>query len=115
MSLRVTKKLRFDDSDVAPDGYCYAGFNFLLTDDHREYCVRLYDDEPGSATVIEPDDIVRLPEARSVVDFITAELGCSRVSFYCDGVGHYRQIDLASLEFRTEKSQEAEQDIASNR
>ncbi|MEZ5326575.1 MAG: hypothetical protein R3F19_16125 [Verrucomicrobiales bacterium] len=106
MSLRVTKKLRFDDSDVAPDGYWYAGFNFLIADDHREYCVRLYDDEPGSATVIEPDDIARLPEARELMDFHQDRVGMLLLPSIVIMLATTERFGVT--EFRAEESQEAE-------
>jgi hypothetical protein len=109
MSLRVTEKRRFDDNDLAPNGDCYSGFDFLMKDNRREYCIRLYDDEPGAAIVIEPFDIKDLPEARTVADFITTELACSNISFYCDSAGHYKPIDVASLEFKPEEQDGAGQ------
>ena len=99
MSLCIAGKHRFDDNDCSPEGYCYSGFDILIKDALREYLVRLYDDEPGNAKVIAPLNIARLPEARQLVDFVTAELGCKMIELYCEDAGYMKPVDISTLEF----------------
>jgi hypothetical protein len=99
----VTSKERFDD--VGPqdsDGYyeyAYHGYNYVIGVDERTFLVRTYDDEPGVATVIDPTDARTCAEARLLVQFIAATLGCTSVQFYCGPVGTYRPVDIQTLEF----------------
>lgn len=99
----ITSKERFDDvAPENPDGtvdYAYHGFNYVIAVDESVFQVRMYDDEPGIATVISPTDARTRPDARALVEFITSTLGCAGIQFYCGPVATYRLVEIRTLEF----------------
>lgn len=100
--MKLRSKSRFDDvGPVDADGffeYAYRGYNYEVVSGERVFCVRTYDDEPGIAVVIGPNDARTSSKARQLVDFVMTDLGCSRIKFYDSG-GAYRFVDIQTLEF----------------
>lgn len=47
------KFTRFDDVDYDV-GYAYRGYNYDIKNEEDVFLIRLYDDEPGQATVVRP-------------------------------------------------------------
>ncbi|WP_338526741.1 hypothetical protein NUH87_06265 [Pseudomonas batumici] len=93
------KTTRFDDVDHNL-GYAYHGCSYVIQDAEHVFHIRIYDDEPGKATVIRPTQIPEKNSLGKLVEFLQSELGVSRVSFYKGDQGRYADIDLVSLAFR---------------
>ncbi len=88
-------------TEVAPEMTCH-GFNFFMTVDDVVFKVRHYDNLPGVATVIEPKESNQLSQAKSVVHYLTSVLGREMVLFYDGTSDTYREVDLETLEFKTD-------------
>ena len=100
--ITIRNKQRFDDigeqNAAGFYDYVYSGFNYDIAAGEREFNVRTYDDEPGIATVIEPTNARTCSDARQLVDFLIATLGCTGIKFYAPD-GGYRLVDIQTLEF----------------
>lgn len=103
--ITIRNKQRFDDigeQDAAGFyDFVYRGFNYVIAAGEREFHVRTYDDEPGIAIVIGPTNARTCSEARQLVDFLIATLGCTGFKFYAPD-GAYRLVDTQTLEFAAE-------------
>ena len=98
--MKIVKSTRFDDLDH--DGeYEYCGFNYDIQSDEDIFLVRTYDDEPGRATVVNPNSMSKNGNLRKLVEFLRSELGVSRIYLYKGESGSYAEIDLDSLAFCT--------------
>jgi hypothetical protein len=100
--MTIKNKRRFDDvGEQDADGfydYIYRGFYYEIAMGERVFHVRTYDDEPSVAIVVRPTQARTSSEARPLVEFLIATLGCTRIKFYAPD-GGYRFIDNATLEF----------------
>jgi hypothetical protein len=99
----IREKQRFDDvGDVQPDGsvdFEYHGYNYRITIAEQEFRVRTYDDTPSEAIVISPVSAQQLPQARQLVEYLAAELGCKIVKFYYGPTGGFRAVSFDTLDF----------------
>jgi hypothetical protein len=92
------KSTRFDD--VNHDfGYAYRGYNYEIQNEEDVFLIRIYDDEPGQATVVRPTTMSKNCNLRKLVDFLQSELGVSKIYLYKGDLGIYAEIDLDSLAF----------------
>ena len=99
--LTLMRSDRFDDTDEAAD-YAYHGVNHHIGGELGSYQVRLYDDEPGIATVIAPADARTLGEAGDLVALIQSQFGARTIRFYRAAAtgAPYAAIDPDTLEFK---------------
>ena len=83
--MTIRNKRRFDDvGEQDADGLCdyvYRGFNYEIATGERVFYVRTYDDEPSVAIVVKPTDARTSSEARPLVEFLLAALGCTSIKF----------------------------------
>ena len=98
MALAISDKVRFDDNDVAPDGVCYSGFDYFISGASEAYCVRQYDDEPNSVTLIMPESVSNTKRLRTLVDFLTSTLKIDELWLATDSSATYDQLDLSTLD-----------------
>jgi hypothetical protein len=96
--LKIVKSTRFDDVDH-DIGYDYPGFNYDIQNEEDVFLVRIYDDEPGRATVVRPTTMSKNGHLRKLVEFLQSELGVSKIYLYKGDLGSYAEIDLDSLAF----------------
>ncbi len=92
------KSTRFDDVDHEV-GYEYRGCNYEIQNEVDLFLIRIYDDEPGQATVVRPTTISKNGNLRKIVEFLQSELGVSKINLYKGELGSYAKIDLDSLAF----------------
>lgn len=97
-TLKIIESTRFDDVDHDL-GYEYHGYNYDIQSEEDMFLIRIYDDEPGQATVVRPTSISKNKKLRQLVELLQSELGVSRVSLYKGGMGCYVEINLDSLTF----------------
>jgi hypothetical protein len=99
--ITLRSKTRFDDvGEMDADGfyeYVYRGYNYQIAAGDDVFGVRIYDDEPHVA-LINPPNARTHREAKPLVDFIVANLGCSQVKFLAPS-GGFRSVDLETLQF----------------
>ena len=99
---QIANKIRFDgDGEEAADGkvdYAYRGFNYDIKVAGRMFKVRIYDDEPGVATVITADARTAV-EVNELAAFILQELSVIELRFYCGPTGSFKAVDPQTLEF----------------
>jgi hypothetical protein len=99
---KIASQQRFDDvGDTDEDGYvdyAYHGFNYVVEVEGQQYNVRIYDDEPGVASVIGPTDARHLSETPALLTFLAKSLNCSRFQLY-HGTFGYREVDPVTLDF----------------
>ena len=91
------KSTRFDDVDHDV-GYEYRGCNYEIQNEEDVFLIRIYDDEPGQATV-RPTTMSKNGSLRKLVEFLQAELGVSKICLYKGDFESYTEIDLDSLAF----------------
>jgi hypothetical protein len=96
--LRIVNATCFDDVDHDV-GYEYRGCNYVIQNEEDEFLVRIYDDEPGKATVVRPTTMSANGSLRRLVEFLQSELGASKIFLYKGELGSYAEIDLDSLAF----------------
>lgn len=96
--MKIVKSTRFDDVDHDL-GYEYRGYNYDIQNEENVFLIRVYDEEPGQATVVRPTSMSKNENLRALVEFLQSELEVSRVSLYKGDVGCYAEIDLDSLTF----------------
>lgn len=96
--MKIVKSTRFDDVDH-DFGYGYRGYNYDIQNEEDVFLIRIYEDEPGQATVVRPTSMSENDSLRTLVDFLQSELGVSRISLYKGDVGSYAEINLDSLAF----------------
>ena len=96
--MKIVKSTRFDgvDHDV---GYEYRGYNYGIQNEEDVFLVRIYDDEPGQATVVHPTMMSKNGNLRKLVEFLQSELGVSKIYLYKGDLGGYAEIDVDSLAF----------------
>jgi len=92
------KSTRFDDVDHEV-GYEYRGCNYEIQNEVDLFLIRIYDDEPGQATVVRPTTMSKNGNLRKIVEFLQSELGVSKINLYKGELGSYAKIDLDSLAF----------------
>ena len=92
------KSTRFDDVDH-DFGYENRGYNYQIQNEEDVFLIRMYDDEPGQATVVGPTTMSKNGSLRKLVEFLQYELGVSKINLYKGDLGSYAEIDLDSLEF----------------
>lgn len=97
-TLKIVKSTRFDDVDH-DFGYEYRGCNYDIQNEVDVFLIRIYDDEPGQATVVRPTSMSKNNSLRKLVEFLQSELGVSRISLYKGDLGSYAEINLDSLAF----------------
>jgi hypothetical protein len=92
------KSTRFDD--VGRDfGYEYRGYNYAIHNEEDVFLIRIYDDEPGQATVVRPTTMSKNGSLRKLVEFLQSELGVSKIYLYKGDLGSYAEIDFDNLAF----------------
>jgi hypothetical protein len=96
--LKIVKFTRFDDVDHDV-GYECRGYNYDIQSEEDVFLIRIYDDEPGRATVVRPTPVSKNGNFRKLVEFLQSELGVSKVYLYKGDLGSYAEIDLDSLGF----------------
>ncbi|MCP2229201.1 hypothetical protein OKW12_004655 [Pseudomonas silensiensis] len=96
--MKIVKFTRFDDVDHDV-GYAYRGYNYDIQNEEDVFLIRLYDDDPGQATVVSPTTMSKNGNLRKLVEFLQAELGVSKICLYKGDLGSYAEIDLDSLAF----------------
>ncbi|VVP55308.1 hypothetical protein PS880_05643 [Pseudomonas fluorescens] len=96
--MKIVKFTRFDDVDHDV-GYAYRGFNYEIQSEEDVFLIRIYDDEPGRATVVRPATMSKNGHLRKLVEFLQSELGVSKIYLYKGDLGSYAEIDLDSLAF----------------
>ncbi len=96
--LKIVKSTRFDDVDHDL-GYEYRGYNYDMQSGDDVFLVRVYDDEPGQATVVRPTSMSKNENLGKLVEFLRSELGVCRVLLYKEDAGGYAEIDLDGLTF----------------
>lgn len=96
--MKIIKATRFDDVDHDL-GYEYRGFNYEIQSEEDMFLIRIYDDQPGRATVVRPTSMSKNKKLRTLVELLQSELGVTRVSLYMGGIGCYAEINLDSLTF----------------
>ncbi len=96
--MKIIKTTRFDDVDHDL-GYEYRGYNYEIQSEEDTFLIRIYDDEPGQATVVRPASMCKNKNLRKLVEILQSELGVSRVSLYKGDIGSYAEINLDSLTF----------------
>lgn len=96
--MKIVKSTRFDDVDHDL-GYEYRGYNYDIQYEEAVFLIRIYDDEPGLATVVRPTTMSANASLKKLVEFLQSELGVSRISLYKGDLGSYAEIDLDSLAF----------------
>ncbi len=96
--MKIIKATRFDDVDHDL-GYEYHGYNYVIQSEEGMFLIRIYDDEPGQATVMRPTSMSKNKKLRTLVELLQSELGVSRVSLYKGDIGCCAEIDLDSLTF----------------
>lgn len=92
------KSTRFDDVDHE-FGYEYGGYNYDIQNEENVFLIRIYDDEPGQATVVRPTTMSKNGNLRKLVEFFQSDLGVSQIYLYKGDLGSYAEIDLDSLAF----------------
>lgn len=92
------KSSRFDDVDH-DIGYEYRGCNYEIQNEEDVFLIRIYDDEPGQATVVRPTAMSKNGNLRKLIEFLQSELGVSKICLYKGDLGSYVEIDLDSLAF----------------
>jgi len=97
-TLKIIKTTRFDDVDHDL-GYEYRGYNYEIQSEEDTFLIRIYDDEPGEATVVRPASMSKNKNLRKLVELLQSELGVSRVSLYKGDMGCDAEINLDSLTF----------------
>lgn len=97
-TLKIIKTTRFDDVDHDL-GYEYRGYNYDIQSEEGMFLIRIYDDQPGRATVVRPTSMSKNKKLRTLVELLQSELGVTRVSLYMGGIGCYAEINLDSLTF----------------
>jgi hypothetical protein len=97
-TLKIVKSTRFDDIDH-DYGYEYRGCTYDIKNEEDVFLIRIYDDEPGQATVVRPTSMSKNNSLRKLVEFLQSELGVSRISLYKGDLGSYVEINLDSLAF----------------
>jgi len=97
--MQVIKELRFDDSDVAPEGVCYIGVDRQIIESDVELYIRSYDDEPNTAIIMEPERALGSAYSKALVKFLKTEYNFVRFQFPCDVTGGFEEIDLESMQF----------------
>lgn len=97
-ALKIVKTLRFDDVDYDM-GYAYRGFNYVIQNNDDEFLVRMYEDEPGAASVVSPTQMSKNRNLRKLVDFLKSELAVSKIYLLKGELGSYAELDLDSLAF----------------
>lgn len=96
--LKIVKSTRFGDVDHN-FGYECRGYNYDIQNEEDVYLIRIYDDEPGQATVVRPTIASKNRIPRKLVEFLQYELGVSKIYLYKGDLGSYAEIDLDSLAF----------------
>ncbi len=96
--MKIVKFTRFDDVDYDV-GYAYRGYNYDIKNEEDVFLIRLYDDEPGQATVVRPTTMSKNGNLRKLVEFLQSELGVSKICLYKGDLGSYAEIDLDNLLF----------------
>ncbi|MVV49021.1 hypothetical protein EJA72_12315 [Pseudomonas sp. PB120] len=96
--MKIVKSTRFFDVDH-DIGYDYRGYKYEIQNEEDVFLIRLYDDEPGQATIVHPTTMSANRSLRELVDFLQSELGASRISLYKGDLGSYAEIDLGNLKF----------------
>ncbi|PAU62506.1 hypothetical protein BZL43_02735 [Pseudomonas sp. PICF141] len=96
--MKIVKSTRFDDVDHDV-GYEYRGCNYEIQNEEDVFLIRIYDDEPGQATVVRPTSMSKNGNLRKLVEFLQSELGISKINLYKGDLGSYAKIDLNSLAF----------------
>jgi hypothetical protein len=96
--LKIVKSTRFDDVDH-DFGYECRGYNYDIQNEEDVFLIRIYDDEPGQATVVRPTTMSKNGSLRKLVEFLQSELGVSKIYLYKGELGSYAEIDLDSLAF----------------
>lgn len=97
--MRIVNTTRFDDVDHDA-GYEYRGFNYVIRNEMDEFHVRIYDSDPGKATVVHPTSMYENCKLRMLVDFLQSELSASSIYLYNGRVGGYEEIDFKELILR---------------
>lgn len=92
------KSNRFDDVDH-DFGYEYRGYNYDIHNEEEVFLIRIYDDEPGQATVVRPTTMSKSGSLGKLVEFLQYELQVSKIYLYKGDLGSYAKIDLDSLSF----------------
>lgn len=116
MQLEVIMEWEFDDTDVSPENFAWqlSGKDLCIAGGSYEHSVRVYDDSNLGAIVHAPTRLANTPEVRSLVDFIVSSFDCSKISFYCEETGNYREIDQRLLQFFAKENCDAEPDASPN-
>ena len=96
--LKIVKSIRFDDVDHDL-GYEYRGYNYDIQSGDDVFLIRVYDDEPGQATVVRPTSMSKNENLGKLVEFLRSELRVCRVLLYKEGVGCYAEIEPDGLTF----------------
>ena len=98
--MRVLEEIRFDDSDLAPEGVCYIGVDRRVGESGEQFYVRSYDDEPRTAIVMQPEEALNSIYARALVDFLVREFGYEQFEFPFSKTVSFEEIDQSSMRFR---------------
>ena len=90
--------------EVPADDATGRGFDFAITVDDKVFKVRNYMDRPGEFAIINPNAARKSPQIRELVNYLVSVLGGQRMFFYNAHGGAYEEIDLQTLEFKTDES-----------
>lgn len=97
-ALKIVKSTRFDDVDHDL-GYEYRGYNYDIQNEEDVFLIRIYDNQPGQATVVRPTSMSKNGSLKILVEFLQSELGVSRIFLFKGDLGSYTELNLESLAF----------------
>jgi hypothetical protein len=95
----ISKK-QFGDS---PDDTTCRNFKFALCVGGPAFQVRNEMDQPGAFTVVSPAADRKSHQVRQLVDYLVSVLGGRQMFFYNVHAGLYEEVNLRTLEFKTDE------------
>jgi hypothetical protein len=96
----ISQKQFCDSPDVATS----RSFDFAITVDGVTFKVRNYLDRPGEFTVGGPQARRKSPQVLQLVDYLVSVLGSQKMFFYDARGKVYRELDLETLEYKTDEN-----------
>lgn len=88
----------------SPDVATSRSFDFAITVDGVAFKVRNYLDRPGEFMVGGPETCRKSPQVLQLVDYLVSVMGGQKMFFYDPRKKVYRELDLETLEFKTDEN-----------
>ena len=76
----------------------HKGWVYNIAIGDQRFHVRVYDEAPGRAIVVEPKNPRTSPVVQQIVAALLAD-GCSEVQLFCKAIGLYRTVNPQTLDF----------------